>query len=587
MIVEHELFQKQKRRKFSPKVCVELYELATELYDELDKIGIIQRMKDTPHLGVIRVNKNLKKSRYDYTILQLHFHQLIRIPKNKMQPTLKYTYNNYVRSEEFSSNLEYIDKTIKPTIYDLIQLLTIVYNIGHFYNTFVASRAAVLFADINENFKEQIIKASTEIMYRITAEKILKDANYLRYHLLNSLLVLQHCDQSKFSVQLAKEIIYAYLNEDELKEDSKLHYVFELFRSIRNIAYITYDLQIAKTPLTIDLCDSSFLIVLFKELLSIYNDSFSTKQLMSSLSKLLDDTVYNEESNAICYYMISNRIVNQLKYVPELSETDYYSLWKNKDSAFNREHPQHRDYIQKNILKLTFSNEHKWISQDLFYELSHTNGVRVGYYDRNKGDQTIVVSLKQNCKTKVQVAFRVLRLVISKLRGIPSINNDDDRYLLVSKFFLFYLLDENPIIIKPTVNPSVCVLCTKGKLQRIKAVRKAIQENFGNEDQVHEVDNLCHVLGKDLKNDVCISVPASVLVYNKDEEGKQLCEFDGMIIFPNRHSEQIVFLEAKNRKEKVFTSKRDLSDKLRKLHITFNEDDIQINGKDSILYHTL
>ena len=40
--------------------------------------------------------------------------------------------------------------------------------------------------------------------------------------------------------------------------------------------------------------------------------------------------------------------------------------------------------------------------------LEHSNGVRVGYYDRNGGSQTIVVSLKQTCNKKEQVAFRVL-----------------------------------------------------------------------------------------------------------------------------------------------------------------------------------
>jgi len=44
---------------------------ATELYNELSKIGIIQRLKDTPQLGVINVPKKLMKSRFDYTVLQL------------------------------------------------------------------------------------------------------------------------------------------------------------------------------------------------------------------------------------------------------------------------------------------------------------------------------------------------------------------------------------------------------------------------------------------------------------------------------------------------------------------------------------
>lgn len=586
MFLEHELLKKQKRRKSSSNVKVELYPLAEELFGELNSLGIIQRMKDTPQLGVIRVSKNLKKSRYDYTILQLYFHQLIRKDKS-LQTTLTYTYGNGVQASEFKEDMHYLNATCKPSVYDLLQILTISYNIGHFYNTFVASRAVLLFASTNSDFKKAIIESSSEAAYRNTAEKMFNDMNYLRYHLLNSLLILQRCDQGKVSVQLAQELIYAYVNEDDLVPKSKLHYVFELYRAVRNVAYISYDFQIAKAPLTIDLCDSDSILLLFKELLSIYNDNRSTKHLINSMSKLLDDTVYNEESNAICYYMISDVIVNKLRDCPNWDKEKYYSLLENKESVFNCVYSQHRDYVQNGILKLTFSKEHKSVSQRLFSELSHTNGVRVGYYDRNRGAQTIVVSLKRNCKKKAQIAFRVLRIIVKLLREIPCINNNDPRYLLATKFFLFYLSSENPIVIKPTIHPETCVICTKGKLQKVNAIKKAIQSHAGNEDEVHEAENLCRVLKNDGKNDVCITLPSSILVYNKNEQGKMICEFDGMIIYPNRSCNQIVFLEAKNTKEKPAYGKKCLAKKLRKLKIPFDERTIQINGKDAVLHYDI
>ncbi|WP_458398212.1 hypothetical protein [Anaerotignum sp.] len=586
MNLEHELIKKQKRRKSSSRISVELYPLATELFNELEGCGIIQRMKDIPQLGVIRVSEKLKKSRYDYIVLQLYFHQLIRKQKS-LQTALTYTYGNTIQASEFKEEMEYSDSKCKPTVCDMIQLLTISYNIGHFYNTFVASRAAIMFASINDGFKRSIVEASAERRYQNVAERMLTDMNYQRYHLLNALLILQRCDQNKISVQLAQELIYAYINENSLHSKSKLHYVFELYRSVRNVAYISYDLQIAKTPLTIDLRDPDSLLVLFRELLSTYNDNRSTKNLVYSMSKLLDDTVYNEESNAICYYMISNVITKKLGVFKNWDEKDYYSLWENKDSVFNCRYLQHRDYIQKGILKLTFKEEHKSISRSLFSELSHTNGVRAGYYDRNRGEQTILVSLKRSCEKKIQIAFRVLRIVIKALRGISDIKNNDPRYLLATKFFLFYLADENPIVIKPTIHPETCVICTKGKKQRINTIQNAIQSYVGNKDEIHEADNLCRVLQSDSKNDVCISLPSSILVYNKEEQGKILCEFDGMIIFPNRRCGQLVFLEAKNTKEKPSYGKKCLIKKLRKLKVSFDERNIQIKGKDAVLYYDI
>ncbi len=585
MIIEHNLLKKQKSRKYSSKVEVDLYETATELYEELDSKGIIDRIKDVPQLGVINVSKNLKKSRYDYTVLQLYFHQLI---KNNLQDHLEPTYNNYLKASDFRKGLNFITKKWKPSIADLLQVLAIVYNIGHFYNTFVSSRAMIIYATQCAEFRDLIIQSSDDALYQCAARKLLDEANYQRFHLINSLLILQKCDQTKQSVRLAQELLYAYINENTLSEDNKLHYVFWLFRSVRNVAYVSYDLQIAKTPLTIDLCNPNALLVLFKELLSAYNDSQSTKQLVDSISKLLDDTVYNEESHAICYYMISQRMVSKLRQIPSWSEENYYhDYWICKDSLFNSVYSQRKDYVKTGILKLTFAENQNEYSRQLFNILNHTNGVRAGYYDRHHGEQTILVSLKRSCKTKPQVAFRILKIVVSSLRRIPDVDATDPRYLLATKFFLLYLFRENPVIIKPTIHPEVCVICTKGKRQRISALQKLLISGYGNADERHEAENICSILRNDERNDTCIIVPASILAYAKEKSGKKLCEFDGVILFPTRKQKSIVFLEAKNTKDKPAFGKVCLTEKLVKLNIPFNEDDIQIQGKDAVLYYEM
>lgn len=44
-------------------------------------IGIINRVKEIPQLGVIKVAKRLAKTRYDYIMLQLYLHQMICVHK--------------------------------------------------------------------------------------------------------------------------------------------------------------------------------------------------------------------------------------------------------------------------------------------------------------------------------------------------------------------------------------------------------------------------------------------------------------------------------------------------------------------------
>ena len=205
MNIVYDLLPKQRTHKHNLQVEIDLYPLATELYEELNRIGIIDRIKEIPQLGVIKVSKKLSKTRYDYIMLQLYLHKLI---KNNLQSQLRFTYNNNVSSKVFRDNYKYIGNSRKTSIGDILQLLTIVYNIGHFYNTFTSSKAIVIKASEDERFYDTILNASYSKRYKDVAEEILQRRNYQRLHLLNSILVLEKCDHTKQSVSLGLEILY-------------------------------------------------------------------------------------------------------------------------------------------------------------------------------------------------------------------------------------------------------------------------------------------------------------------------------------------------------------------------------------------
>ena len=63
--ITHNLLPQQKQRKQGLSVSINLYDYAAELYDELARIGIINRVKSISHLGLINVPKGLRKTRYD------------------------------------------------------------------------------------------------------------------------------------------------------------------------------------------------------------------------------------------------------------------------------------------------------------------------------------------------------------------------------------------------------------------------------------------------------------------------------------------------------------------------------------------
>lgn len=162
MEIKHDLLPKQKTRKHNLRVEIDLYPYATELYEELDKIGIVNRIKEIPQLGVIKVNKRLAKTRFDYVMLQLYLHKLI---KANLQGYLRFTYNNYINSKEFRSDYQYPKKKNKPSMGDIFQILTIVYNIGHFYNTFTASRAVTMISSEDKVFYDLVVNASKDERY--------------------------------------------------------------------------------------------------------------------------------------------------------------------------------------------------------------------------------------------------------------------------------------------------------------------------------------------------------------------------------------------------------------------------------------
>lgn len=584
--ISYNLLPKQKSLKRNMMVEVDLYPYATELCNELNSIGVIDRIKNIPQLGVIKSPKKLSKTRYDYVMLQLYLHQLI---KSNLQQQLRFTYNNPVKNKEFHEKYLITDKKF-PSIGDILQLLTIIYNIGHFYNTFTASRAVIMMSSYNELFNDMIINASKNERYKSVASKIIESKNYQRFHLLNSILVLEQCDQTKQSISLSLEILYSYLNEEFLSDENKLRYIFSIFRKVRTVSYIAYDLQIANTPLSIDICNKEAMILILKELLSEYNNNEYSNHLINSINKLLDDTVYNKASDAICYYQISRRMVSRMTEIININCINYFTdLFFDKDSVLNCAYSHKHDYMSSQILKVTFAKEDRRLSECLLSELERIQNTRVGYYDRHLGEQTLLISIKKSCSasSKTVAAFKVMKCIIRALRKLTNISDTDVRYLLCTKFFLYYLFNENPLVIKPTIDKTKCVICTRGKKSRINRIELLLHSSTGNDSENHEIQFMLDLLKADEINDTSITIPASIIVYPKNHIGRKLCEFDGLIIHPMRKANQIIFLEAKNTSQKPSLGKNCLKDKLDKLSIEYKVEDIIINGHDALWEHSI
>ncbi|MBO0562680.1 hypothetical protein EXQ39_03935 [Clostridium botulinum] len=519
------------------------------------------------------------------------------IKKNlNLNSSLQISLNNKVKAKEYEKPiLDIGDKEYGklPTIADILQLLIIGYNIGHFKNTFTSSRAAIKILKCNNECYQSFIDLFEFQVHKSIAERIIANEEYHRFHLLNSLLILLSLDNNIKSIKLTVNILTNYLLEDTIIIRDKFKFIFDLFRKIRSVAFVTYDLLVAPVPIYIDINNTRYLENLLRELLSNYNNKTQINNLFRGLQKLLQDTVYNEKENALIQYSISNKMANlglKNKGIVELIKSNYIDFIDSQDelkNIFNRTYPRIHDFDTRNILKLTFANEELIDIQKLSAQLESMNFVRVAWYNR-KGENknTLIVGIAKKCIKKEIIALKVLRLIVNSVYSKKEfIDKYQDKLLLVTKFFLFYLFKEHNVELIGTLDKQCCISVERGKRKRISAIEKLLRENENyNEDFKHEINVLANHLKNDCKNDVGITICSSILI---KENSRKKSEFDGLIIFPNRSIEQILFVESKNTTEKPSYSKKCIKEKFQLLGIDYEEDKIIIDGMDCYYKYTI
>lgn len=581
--ISRDLLGKQKKRKNNLSVRLDLYPYGSEFFKELESRGFIERLDQVKQLGLIKVPKSFTKSRYDYIALQLYLHRMVSKLQKCPDFKLDFSYGNFVKEDAFGLNFGYRSLATDPSVAEAIQILCLAYNLGHCQNTFTASRALVMAANEEESFRQLLLGSTETPRLRQAINELLDDRNYHRFHLVNSLLVLETCDQDKESVRLAQALLYAYLYEEEAQTGEKLLFIFRVFRKIRELAYLSYDLLVANTPLTIDITDELGMLSLLREILPTHKDKAPASGLLSSINELLNDSIYNEESSCLCHYRIAKTMAKELVSKSLEIDCSYLEdLWLNHESCLNRKPIKRRDYDPRNILKLIFTTQERDLALGLVRTLEIKHHVRASYYDRPGGETAVLIAMNKKAPDKVRVAFGVLRILVSHLRQATRPAHDS-AYLLATKFFLYYFFDERTVFIEGTLNPELTVFCSRGRRQRLEHLEDLLRNNQASEEKRHEIKFLYSRLKDDSRNDTSLIIPASIIVYDKKDG--ELCELDGLIIHPNRKEEQIIFLEAKLLKRRSTIARTDLSMRFKKLGFSIPSDDLILVGNDC--YYTM
>lgn len=554
--------------------------LMKELCDELSKKDVMKRMQELPTLGVSyvgrrEIRKRDIRTRMEYVKIQEYLNNLI---KAKLTGKLEYSGNKSI-FREFNFGEVKVKKN-DVTMYAVMQILILSYNIGHYYDTFISSMAITM-ASRNTSFRDFIINSFGDERFKIVATQILNSEDYLHVHLLNSLVILEKCDKNKASVIIAKEIIYKYLCDME-NNSNEINYLFFIFKKIRTVVYMSFDFPVSKMPLRIEINDD--VVNLMEEMLSQYNDKKYSDNMILALNKFLSDRVNNANSDVIVKYDIAKQKVNMVSYSVYNS---YYDMIMDSMNVLNLRNRWSRDFLEDNILKLTFTKDEMMVAKRILSILDNMNNTRVGYYNRHMGETTIVLSIRKNCEmdAKRKTALKCTRVMIRELRSIHA-NIDDKRYLLVAKFFMYHLFGDHRLRIEGTISNETCVLCIKGNVRKAKEIKKLLNASKADGDKKHEIEFLLDYIEKDSFKDVSILIPARIVVYKKDNKSIQN-EFDGLIVHPNRCCKQVVFLESKNTRKGKIKGKNCLKEKFENLNIRYDEKDIKIMSRDAYMEYTI
>lgn len=575
--ITEDIFKRQDKAKRHKPIEFDLYRLSEELFNEFDRIGMINRLKLVPQLGSIAVNHYLLKNRYDYVLLQIWLHKKAHDLVNE---TLEFSYASTMHKEDFSPIYTFPPDYRNTTIEEFLQTFTLVYNVGHCSNTFTSSRAMIYALK-----QSRVTYCAFESQFKDTRASnllnaIIEKEDYHHFHLVNSILVLEQCNDALFSVQIAKELIFAYLGINDCSK--KMHYVFNLFRRMRNLAITTFDLQLDHTPFRIRVTNDNSLKHFLKEYLARYNDNRKAIQIVNSLTKLLSTFIYDEEKRVIKSFYIAKGIGRK---IIDHGVDDYYNqLFLNVGSPINKKTSSSLR-IDSNCLKLTFDINEYSIAINLLEKLDHMNHVRAAIYNRHDGHSTLVVSVNKDQQLNISLQLRILKTVVSSLRKIDNIQTCDIRYLIVAKYFLSHFLSNRIIRINPTGdNNDVCAYCLKGFVNKRNTLDQHVKK-YSDHGEKHEVENMRSCLQEDTKKDVSILIPASIIVFDANG-AKTDVEFDGFIIHPYRKTQQVVFLEAKVSRE-AGHAESELKQKLVKLGFSVPSDSIIRSGNDAHYIHSI
>jgi len=543
-----------------------LYPNAESLYDFLNKYNYGFKFHNTKQLGSLQyLFKGAHHTRYEYIFLQW---TLIHYTKE--------TSNNLGLNTEFS----FANKRVTPA--DLLQCLAILVNMGHFPDTFAASKTWLHllkenYRGLRSQFKQGLEKKDKQIL-----DRIIQSFDFHNIHIVNALFLLERYRRSSNGnsmVEFSKQILIEYYEGEENST------YWSIYRVIRKIAYILMDSNYAPIPFKIDL--STILLNL-----DHYEDELTTEdsifyKTLNQVNNMLEDSLYlfaeSILTSTLRSYDLFNQIMqsnsrafNKTSNIRRLLEP--FSRNKEQLSLIFR---QERDYPDlssvwdfNNMLDIKyfktdypieyfneiFPNDIFKFEKDINSKLGINMCVFSASIPPNRNNFRLAIALRKDIdqSKKITKSLEVLKTVIDidndfKNRGLKRTNIAENEFKSSLLTFLFkYIFGyqtrywfEHRYLNKSEM-PLFIARGTVKVAQLIRKYIKELDDDIGN-DILHELKlTLAKVEELDYRGLIIVFLGSTKILKSKSK--KSNCEFDGIILLPMKKKSTFLYvIEAKNK----------------------------------------
>lgn len=557
------------------------YPYTTYLYGLLEDNNYDAKFHQTYQLGALKnVLHGANYTRYEYIILQLYLiHQLKSNCKNS----------------GLATKLNCIDKlpefTEKPTKAEVLQCLVLLVNMGHFPDTFAASKAWLHLLSNNKYNVKNGFKAGLQAEEKKLLDDCINDFNIYKIHYINALFLLRRYNNTpkyKELIRFASNILKSYINNDEAMID-----LWNIYMVIRKIAYLVIDSTYAPIPFKLELSS----IVSNLQYLFDVNGENGISQTLQKIDIVLQDSLYLSGNSLIASSIKTNEILDKVNTFELKGELRKISVVRklieplsdrnsNLVSVFNN-YSKHKFpkilWDQSNCIEINYDNI------DKFKSLFPSNIYDLEIYMQNKcGKNSCYVAAAYNPSKKL------LRIVYSPKRELDDIvkiksylkfcaeqgqfsldlakKNYNNTYTLENKrkvleFCMKSIMGwsysfsfEWEQIQNTNLDP---ILIENGTGKMVKLIDKYIDsaKNKINKNNLHEMIVVRDYLKTlNYRGNICCFLGATKL-WGDNPTPK--AEFDGIIFMPNRADDIFaVIVEAKNKPNGKTEAKRQLAERL-------------------------